>query len=83
MELSFLDNFVLIDQQLLPAQTINSVSDVLKGLLEASPYAVLLVLAFVLFYFMHKKAMDALKDNTEKTIAEIRKAYSDVIRNYK
>ena len=50
---------------------------VLKELAGASPFAVMLVLAFLLFYFMHKKSLDILSEYTEKAISEIRKAYHD------
>lgn len=50
---------------------------VLKDLAEISPFAVLLVLAFALFYHMHKKSIEAINDNFKESISEIRQAYKD------
>jgi hypothetical protein len=44
---------------------------------KASPYALLLVLGFVLFYHMHKNTVSELKAMSETAIEEIRKAYLD------
>ena len=50
---------------------------ILSELLKISPFSVLLVLGFVLFYYMHKKAIEVIKDFSEKSIHEIRNAYHD------
>ena len=50
---------------------------ILQQLSEASVYAVLLVLGFVLFYKMHKDSVEELKKLSETSIKEIRAAYQD------
>ena len=47
----------------------------LNNLLEESPFVLLFVLGFALFYFMHKKDMDVIKGNSEFAVIEIQKAY--------
>ncbi len=54
-----------------------NLTEILQQLSEASVYAVLLVLAFVLFYFMHKNSIKNLKDFSNSSIEQIRKAYQD------
>ena len=48
-----------------------------QQLSEASVYAILLVLGFVLFYFMHKGSVKNIKEISENSIKEIRTAYQD------
>lgn len=52
-------------------------SHILQQLSDASVYALLMVLGFVMFYFMHKSSVKSLKDFSETSIEEIRKAYQD------
>lgn len=54
---------------------------VLLELSKASPYAVLLVLGFFLFYNMHKHAMSQITKSSERAIEEIRKAYKDAYKS--
>lgn len=53
----------------------------LTELLKASPYAVLLVLAFVLFFFMHRNSVKEIREGYAQAIKEIRLAYNDSANN--
>lgn len=58
-----------------------TISAVLEKLADASIYAVLLVLGFVLFYFMHKNAIKEIKEFSDKAIEHIKESYKDAYKN--
>lgn len=55
----------------------DATTTVITELSKASPYAVLLVLGFFLFYNMHKNAVAEIKDLSRHSIDQIRQAYKD------
>ena len=64
------------------------VAQLLNELLKASPYALLFVAGFFLFFLMHRKSVADYKELFEKSIEEIRLSYkesydrvADILRN--
>lgn len=53
---------------------------IFSELAKASPYAILLVLDFILFFFMHRHSVKEIRKTSDKAIEEIRKAYEDAIK---
>ena len=51
----------------------------LNELLKVSPYAVLLVLGFYLFFKMHKHSVEEIKKNSENLMSETRHMYKDAL----
>lgn len=54
-----------------------------RELIEISPYALFVVIAFVSAYFMFKVSIKAIKEQSEKAIEEMRKAYDDALKRLK
>lgn len=52
-------------------------AEIVQAILEVSTYAALLVLAFILFFKMHKHAIDKIQENSNNSVKEIKEAYED------
>lgn len=51
----------------------------LNELLKVSPYAVLLVLGFYLFFKMHKHSVEEIEKNSKNFMSETRHMYKDAL----